>query len=101
MKRFLKPIKHPHRLRRHSAYYTYQAYLNNRDNKAEVVDARAEPITEKNIKTKIISADAAGISIPTFSLKNAHKITQMIKEIDENIFIVGGDPTVFSTLKKH
>ncbi|HEC94363.1 MAG TPA: cobalamin B12-binding domain-containing protein, partial [Thermoplasmatales archaeon] len=69
--------------------------LEQQGHNVEVIDARAEPITEKNIKTKVMSADVAGISIPTFSLKNSHKIVQMIKRTDKDVFIVGGGPHCF------
>ncbi|HHH79436.1 MAG TPA: radical SAM protein [Thermoplasmatales archaeon] len=69
--------------------------LEKQGHNVKVVDARVEKITEEKLKTLVASADAVGVSIPTFSLKNAYRIIEMVREIDKDIFIIGGGPHCF------
>lgn len=64
--------------------------LRRQDHKVNIIDARAEKINKKNIFSKVKSSDAVGISIPTFSLKNAEKLINIIRRINEDVFIFGG-----------
>ncbi len=70
----------------------------------EVLDLRGEEEGEEKIKRKINSADAVGLTIPTFALNNSEKIVDIVKNHFPDIpLIVGGPhPTLYphSTLKE-
>ncbi len=66
--------------------------LSMNDIKTSIIDARHERINDARIKRIVSQSDAIGISIPSFAKKNAEKIIKMIREADDDIFIIAGGP---------
>jgi len=68
--------------------------LENNGHDVDVIDLNAETLTENQIKNKILSSDAVGITVYTedTALKNSIKISKFIKNCDPNIPILIGGP---------
>jgi len=66
--------------------------LSMNDIEIDIIDARHERIDASRIKRMVSKSDIIGISIPSFARKNAEKIIKMIKEVDNEIFIIAGGP---------
>jgi len=66
--------------------------LSMKDIETSIIDARHERIGPAKIKKLLTQSDVIGISIPSFARKNAEKIIKMIREIDNDIFIIAGGP---------
>lgn len=66
--------------------------LKNQGHVVEVIDGRAERLNRRHIKDIIKFTDVVGITIPTFSFNNANSIVKTIREINEDVFIIGGGP---------
>jgi radical SAM superfamily enzyme YgiQ (UPF0313 family) len=57
----------------------------------EIIDFCAEPLDENRLRTAILSSDAFGMSVLTFTRENAIKLSGLVKEIDADIpFVIGG-----------
>ncbi len=61
------------------------------EHEVEVMDMRGENGIEK-LHSKINSANAIGITVPTFALNNSKKLVEKIREIDNDIPIIMGGP---------
>ena len=58
----------------------------------EVIDFCAEPLDETRLRKAIRSSDAIGMSVLTFTLENAIKLSELVKEIDSDVPLVIGGP---------
>lgn len=62
--------------------------------KIDVIDFNAETLTEEEIKNRILSSDAVGITVYTEStaLQNSIKLSNFVKECDPDIPVLIGGP---------
>ena len=68
--------------------------LENNGHSVEVVDFNAEDVSDDEIRKKIKSSDAVGITIYTepTALNNSKIITKLVKDVDPNIPVLIGGP---------
>jgi len=68
--------------------------LENDGHDVEVIDFNAEFLTEDQIKKKILSSDAVGMTVYTepTAYKNSTKLSNFVKECDKNIPVLIGGP---------
>ncbi len=66
--------------------------LEEKGHTVEIIDFCAEPLDETRLRKAILSSDAIGMSVLTFTLENAIKLSELVKEIDTDIPLVIGGP---------
>lgn len=65
--------------------------LEEKGHTVEIIDFCAEPLDETRLRKAILSSDAFGMSVLTFTLENAIKLSDLVREIDTDIpFVIGG-----------
>ena len=66
--------------------------LEHEGHNVEIIDLTAENINDGMIKKSLSFVDAVGISVDSFAYNDAVYITKKIKQIDQNIPIIIGEP---------